>query len=43
MPRETYSLGVSAALIFLVKSWMGLPAVEKWEIWQEMEDEGVDV
>ena len=27
----------------LVRSWMGLPEVEKWEIRQEMEDEGVDV
>ena len=43
MPGETYLLGVSAALILLVKSWMGLPEVEKWEIRQEMEDEGVDV
>ena len=41
--KKRNRLGVSAAPLLLVKSRMGLPEVEKWEIRQVMEGEEVDV
>ena len=41
--KKRNRLGVSAAPLRLVKSRMGLPEVENWEIRQVMEGEEVDV
>ena len=41
--KKRNRLGLSTAPLLLVKSWMGLPEVEDWEVQQEKEDEDLEV
>jgi hypothetical protein len=41
--KKRNRLGLSAAPLLQVKSWMGLPEVEDWEAQQEKEDEDLEV